>query len=76
MTDAANDPRRQAWSSYWAQGALHSCTGSFDARYSGAIGAFWDAVVAEIPPGSRVLDLATGNGALPLRLWSTRWPTP
>ena len=71
MTDAANDPRRQAWSSYWAQGALHSCTGSFDARYSGAIGAFWDAVVAEIPPGSRVLDLATGNGALPLRLWET-----
>ncbi len=71
MTDVANDPRRQAWSSYWSQGALHSCTGSFDARYSGAIGAFWDAVVAGIPAGSRVLDLATGNGALPLRLWET-----
>lgn len=71
MTGGADDPRRQAWSSYWAQGALHSCTGSFDARYSGAIGAFWDAVVAGIPPRSRLLDLATGNGALPLRLWET-----
>ena len=71
MTDDAIDPRRQAWSDYWAQGALHSCTGSFDARYSGAIGAFWDAVAARIVPGSRLLDLATGNGALPLRLWES-----
>jgi hypothetical protein len=69
MTTPDNDSRRQAWSSYWAQGALHSCIGSFDANYSGAIGAFWDALVAGIAPGARVLDLATGNGALPLRLW-------
>lgn len=64
-----NDARRQAWSTYWGQGALHSCVGSFDERYSGAIGAFWDDVVAAMGAGERVLDLATGNGALPLRVW-------
>ncbi|HEU4814058.1 MAG TPA: class I SAM-dependent methyltransferase [Xanthomonadaceae bacterium] len=63
------DARRRAWSTYWAQGALHSCVGSFDDRYSGAIGAFWDDIVAGIGPGARVLDLATGNGALPMRIW-------
>lgn len=69
MTRPDHDPRRQAWSAYWSQGALHSCTGSFDARYSGAIGDFWDAFADALPAGARVLDLATGNGALPLRLW-------
>ena len=69
MTTSDNDSRRRAWSSYWAQGALHSCVGSFDANYSGAIGTFWEPLVADISPGARVLDLATGNGALPLRLW-------
>lgn len=64
------DARRQAWSTYWAQGALHSCVGSFDGQYSGAIGAFWDDILAGIGAGARVLDLATGNGALPLRLWN------
>lgn len=69
MTSPDNNQRRQAWSSYWSQGALHSCLGSFDANYSGAIGTFWDAQASDIAPSSRVLDLATGNGALPLRLW-------
>ena len=61
--------RREVWSTYWAQGALHSCVGSFDERYSGAIGAFWDDIVATMAAGTRVLDLATGNGALPMRVW-------
>ena len=63
--DRPTDP----WSAYWARGALHSCAGSFEGNYGGAIGAFWDDVIARLPPGARVLDLATGNGALPLRLW-------
>src|SRR5690606_34297142 len=43
--------------------------GSLDPRYSGAIGSFWDGIVDAMPADARVLDLATGNGALPLRLW-------
>lgn len=62
--------RRTAWSEYWAAGGLHSCVGSFDSDYSGAIGQFWQRVFASLPAGSRrVLDLATGNGALPRLLW-------
>lgn len=72
MTASAQDLRKAAWSSYWTQGPMHSCIGSFDAGYTGAIGDFWDAQAAAMAPGARVLDLATGNGALPLRFWERR----
>jgi ubiquinone/menaquinone biosynthesis C-methylase UbiE len=58
--------RRAAWDAYWAAGTLHSCVGSFAANYTGAIGGFWAGVFAPLAPGQAVLDLATGNGALPL----------
>jgi hypothetical protein len=61
--------RREAWAQYWATGALHSCIGSYDGNYQGAIGALWDAFGKRLRAGMRVLDLATGNGALPRRLW-------
>lgn len=67
--------RRQAWSSYWAAGGLHSCIGSLVDDREGAIGRFWSACFATLHPGDRVLDLATGNGALPkLLLESTAHP--
>ena len=68
MNDAVRNERRQAWSSYWAGGALHSCAGSYTGNYAGAIGDFWQARFECLRAGSRVLDLATGNGALPLLL--------
>lgn len=69
MTASTHDRRKAAWSSYWTQGPVHSCIGSFDAGYTGAIGDFWDAQAGAMAPGARILDLATGNGALPLRFW-------
>lgn len=60
------DARRAAWTSYWAAGGLHSCIGSFAGNYAGAIGDFWRTTFAAMPIGGRLLDLATGNGALPL----------
>lgn len=57
--------RRQAWSRYWARGAAHSCVGTYGDTYGGAIAAFWREVFAGVPATTRVLDLATGNGALP-----------
>lgn len=59
------DERRQAWSRFWATGALHSCAGSFSSDYDGAIGRHWTQRLSALPPGSRVLDVGTGNGALP-----------
>jgi len=57
--------RRDAWSRYWAGGAPHSCIGTYGDRYGGAIAAFWKGVFAGLADGARVLDVATGNGALP-----------
>lgn len=56
---------REAWSRYWAQGAPHSCIGSYGDCYGGAIAEFWHDVFSQLPATARVLDVATGNGALP-----------
>jgi hypothetical protein len=70
----AAQARRSAWDQYWTTGALHSCIGSFESNYGGAIGAIWDDVADRVQPRAQVLDLATGNGALPKRLWERRGP--
>ena len=57
--------RRDAWSRYWARGAPHSCVGTYGENYGGAIGEFWREVFTGLPAVARVLDVATGNGALP-----------
>jgi SAM-dependent methyltransferase len=59
------DERRAVWTRYWSQGATHSCGGSYGSRYEGALAQFWRAAFAGLTPGARVLDIATGNGALP-----------
>lgn len=71
MHDTPDDAsgRRRAWSGYWASGRLHSCATSFEGNYAGVIGRFWEEAFAPLQPGSRVLDLASGNGALPAMLW-------
>ncbi|WP_052632696.1 class I SAM-dependent methyltransferase [Pseudoxanthomonas suwonensis] len=67
-----DDERRRAWTRYWSSGRLHSCAGSYAGNYEGAIGAFWRGLAGELPERARVLDLATGNGPLPLLLWELR----
>jgi len=68
---SASEERRDSWSRYWAGGALHSCATSFDGNYDDAIGEFWRAVGATLTGSERVLDVATGNGALPRFLVDT-----
>ena len=60
--------RQSAWSDYWCSGVLHSCPSSFGGNYDGAIAGFWQRAASHVPRGGRVLDLATGNGAVPLLL--------
>lgn len=66
-----NEQRRDSWSRYWASGALHSCASSFDGNYADAIGDFWRGVCSPLSGSERVLDVATGNGALPHLLVDT-----
>lgn len=65
MHDKYQD-RRQAWAAYWSSGQLHSCPGSLPANQGSAVDDFWHGHFATLQPGSRVLDLASGNGPLPL----------
>jgi SAM-dependent methyltransferase len=66
-----NEERRDSWSRYWAGGALHSCATSFADNYDDAIGVFWRGIFASLRGSERVLDVATGNGALPRLLIDT-----
>lgn len=65
--------RQQLWTRYWASGAVHSCGTSYGEHYGGAIAAFWRVVHDNTPDRSRLLDVATGSGAIP-RLWRS-WRT-
>lgn len=56
---------RDSWSRYWAKRPTHSLHGTFDADYGPAIAGFWKGVCSRVATGSSVLDIATGNGALP-----------
>lgn len=75
MTSDAGE-RRGLWSRYWATGMAHSCGTSYDSTYGGAIGDFWRDAFAALAAGDRVLDLATGNAALPRLLLSFRPQSP
>jgi SAM-dependent methyltransferase len=59
------DVRKAVWSRYWSHGIAHSCGGSYGNRYEGSLARFWRAVAGDLPAGARVLDIATGNGAVP-----------
>jgi SAM-dependent methyltransferase len=72
MNAALPDPVRDAWSRHWATGAPHSCVGSFGTLYGGDIARFWREVHADTEAGARVLDVATGNGAVLQLLLSLR----
>lgn len=54
-----------AWSKYWSSGAPHSCVGTYGYKYGGVIEAFWRQIFSAVQTGDRILDVATGNGALP-----------
>jgi SAM-dependent methyltransferase len=63
----STDPveRRDVWTRYWSSGMPHSCGTSYESTYGGAVGRFWRDAFAGLDETDRVLDLATGNAALP-----------
>lgn len=62
--------RRQAWEDYWKTGVLHSCPTSYSGNYDGVVGEFWCATARQLPAHGHIIDLATGNGAIPRLLLS------
>ncbi|GGI91200.1 hypothetical protein GCM10007973_29380 [Polymorphobacter multimanifer] len=53
-----------AWSLYWAQADGQACLPGMPAVLAGRIEGGWTAFAAGLPAGARVLDIATGNGAV------------
>lgn len=65
--DAASRRPDWHWSEYWRRGALTTFDqGRYQSGYDGEVAAFWDGVFDALPDGAVMVDLATGNGAIPL----------
>jgi SAM-dependent methyltransferase len=55
------------WDQYWHYDRIASCfDGAGDANYDDSIAAGWRAFFADLARGACILDLCTGNGAVPL----------
>jgi len=56
------------WSLYWQGGHIDSCIANAGAEDRAIVSAVWKDLVSALPAAAKVLDLATGNGAVPLDL--------
>jgi len=56
------------WTIYWQSGCLDSCVATQSSQDAVAIEAFWQGLATQLESGSRILDLATGNGTVPAAL--------
>jgi ubiquinone/menaquinone biosynthesis C-methylase UbiE len=64
-TVAAPSAAKAHWGEYWREGAPTTFGGAeFADDYDGVVSAFWDTQLDTLPPGARIADLGTGNGAL------------
>ena len=56
----------EQWSRYWRHGTVTTFRGRFADNYEGRIRDHWQRLLDKVPAGGRVVDLATGNGAVAL----------
>ncbi|MFV0594824.1 class I SAM-dependent methyltransferase [Shewanella sp.] len=54
------------WSEYWKSGHLTSFGNEFSDNYTGQLRSIWESIFNRLPNNFKLLDVATGNGALPL----------
>ena len=59
-----NKERSEHWSRFWKQGYITTFGASLAHNYDGPVRAFWTGVFGDLAPGTRILDIATGNGAV------------
>lgn len=52
------------WSRYWSDGRIAACMADAGGSYGDQLGEQWRSWFEQLPECARVLDLATGNGAL------------
>ncbi len=61
---ASASSSKDKWSSYWSDNRVAACMEDADGNYNQVIRQHWQSFFASLPAHSRVLDLATGNGAV------------
>lgn len=66
MTAINQATTADVWSRYGRKGVGHSCSVDFSGNYSGALAEFWECQFAQAPDNAIIVDLGTGNGAIPL----------
>ena len=54
------------WSRYWEKGTITTFHGRFGENYDGPVRDFWHGLFVRLPGNARIVDLATGNGAVAL----------
>ena len=54
------------WEDYWRTGSVVSCPTDSAGGCTGHLKAVWERFFEALPEGARVLDIGTGNGAVPL----------
>lgn len=54
----------EQWSQYWRKGTVTTFHGRFGQNYDGKVRDYWHEVLDRQPVGARIVDLATGNGAI------------
>ena len=65
-TDEGEPMTLPQWDDYWRTGWVVSCPTGPMSGYTGEVKAVWERFFARLGNSARVLDLGTGNGALPL----------
>ena len=54
------------WSQFWSRDSITTFVRPFAGNYDGEFADFWNAQFARLVDGARIVDLATGNGAIAL----------
>ncbi|WP_313251722.1 class I SAM-dependent methyltransferase [Stenotrophomonas sp.] len=54
------------WTRLWRTGVLHSCASGIDGNYDDGFARFWLRQFEPLHEGARIIDVGTGNGAIPL----------
>lgn len=63
-TTGAHTNDTDAWNAYWRDGRGAACRSDDEGMYRGVIGEYWRQSFQLLTADARVLDLATGNGAV------------
>ena len=63
MTDRLS---AEQWSEYWRKGTITTFHGRFGQNYDGRVRDYWHGILNRLPTSAKIVDLATGNGAIAL----------